>query len=410
MRVLFISSSHYPEKWSNYTNGSLRRKKVFFDALKNEFEIDLLYYVPLDIEIGDVKQQCAELEIRQEWKASVNCFFCHYSSLTQNKKWVKHFSGIFGFFQQWKYYRVAEQQQILALEECLKREPDLIFAQRLESMVPLLLTQKPLPPILFDLDDVEHVRFVRQLQYSPSLLEKLFFLHVPARFWGEYRAIKRSSMTFVCSQKDQDYLSKTWKLPRVHVVPNSIEIPQAQELCSQPNILFLGSYAHPPNVFAADFLIEKIWPLIQARLPAARLMIAGEQPENIRAYGRALTHVEFLGFVPDLEALYLNTRLVCCPVFSGAGTRVKIVEASAYGKPIVSTRMGAEGLAVEDSKQLLLRDDPVEFAQACIQVLLDDTLALSLGTAARAAAIQYYNSEAIQKCIRQHIAQVLERH
>ncbi|MHC5733168.1 MAG: glycosyltransferase family 4 protein, partial [Nostoc sp.] len=88
----------------------------------------------------------------------------------------------------------------------------------------------------------------------------------------------------------------------------------------------------PNNVIGANFLIENIWPLIYQQHPEARLIIAGKSPENIRTYSDNIPGVEFTGFVPDINALYDQTRVVCCPILSGGGTRLKIIEAAAYGK------------------------------------------------------------------------------
>ncbi len=83
--------------------------------------------------------------------------------------------------------------------------------------------------------------------------------------------------------------------------------------------------------------------------------------------------------------------MVCCPILSGGGTRVKLVEAAAYGKPMVSTRIGAEGLELQDGQDFLQRDDPKAFADACVRLLQSDELCERLGAAARMAAIKHYD-------------------
>src|SRR5262249_5552633 len=112
--------------------------------------------------------------------------------------------------------------------------------------------------------------------------------------------------------------------------------------------------------------------------------------------------VEFTGFVDDLEALYQQSRVVCCPVLAGGGTRIKIIEAAACGKPIVSTRIGAEGLEMVDGMELLLRDEPKSFAEACLRLLKDSTLCNKLGYAARAAVIRYYDRSRVIQSIQRH--------
>jgi glycosyltransferase involved in cell wall biosynthesis len=95
--------------------------------------------------------------------------------------------------------------------------------------------------------------------------------------------------------------------------------------------------------------------------------------------------------------------VVCAPILSGGGTRVKIIEAAAYGKPIVSTRMGAEGIEMQDGVEIFLRDDPKSFAEACIRLLNDHTLSKRMGVAARSTAIQKYNQIKIKQMIQEII-------
>jgi glycosyltransferase involved in cell wall biosynthesis len=112
--------------------------------------------------------------------------------------------------------------------------------------------------------------------------------------------------------------------------------------------------------------------------------------------------VEFTGFVDDLASLYRRSKVVCAPILSGAGTRVKIIEAAAFGKPIVATRIGAEGLHMEDGRELLVRDDPASFAQACIDLLQDSIHCERLAKMARQSAISHYNRAAIVRLIQNH--------
>src|SRR4030095_7177078 len=91
----------------------------------------------------------------------------------------------------------------------------------------------------------------------------------------------------------------------------------------------------------------------------------------------------------------------CCPIRTGGGTRIKVIEAAAYGKPIVSTHVGAEGLEFEDGREILLRDEPQAFADACIELFRDGSLSSSLGQTARAKAIKLYD--------RQHVIQLIQQ-
>jgi glycosyltransferase involved in cell wall biosynthesis len=209
--------------------------------------------------------------------------------------------------------------------------------------------------------------------------------------------------TFVCSDKDRTYLKNRWGLKGVVKIPNAVKIPEIQSITSEHTMLFLGSYNYKPNIDAVEFLIKKIWPLVRQTIPNATLKIAGTPPNRIPSYREDTPGVEFTGFVTELDELYRKTRVVCAPILSGGGTRVKIIEAAAYGKPIVSTRIGAEGIELRDGIEILLRDDPKSFAEACIGFLKDYALSKQVAMAARSMAVEKYNKVKIQQMIQKTI-------
>jgi len=177
----------------------------------------------------------------------------------------------------------------------------------------------------------------------------------------------------------------------VTVIPNAIDIHERQEIPNKPNLLFLGQMSYLPNTVAADYLISKIWPIILSAVPEAKLLIAGSNPDNIASFTARPPGVEFLGFVNDLGKLYQDTAVVCCPILSGGGTRIKILEAAAYGKPIVSTTIGAEGINLRDREEILLCDDPKSFAEACIRLMKDKDLAVKIGENARSVVARQHD-------------------
>jgi len=141
--------------------------------------------------------------------------------------------------------------------------------------------------------------------------------------------------------------------------------------------------------------VARIFPLIRKQVPSARLVIAGGSPERIASFRSAPPGVEFTGFVQDLDKLYAESRVIACPVTVGTGTRLKLVEAASYGRPMVSTRLGAEGLAFENGREIVLRDDDEGFATACANLLHDDAACARLGMAARARMKASYAAEGI---------------
>jgi glycosyltransferase involved in cell wall biosynthesis len=402
MGILFVSI-HFPHDLSTCTQGVYKRMSMFIDAIKEIGEVDMLFFVPPETKVSSEKIAETERAFSEHWQTKINLYLC-LKDTEQNSlpKWRQQWKGIFNFFKQSDFF--ISSQQLQALESCLSRKPDAIFVHRLSSMSALMQLQQPLPPIFLDLDDIEHISFMRQIRQPPTgLVTQLYYLQVPARFWGEMQAIRLARCSFVCSERDRLYLKKRWGLSSVVTVPNAIAIPSAQPIVKEPTLLLLGGYNYFPNMNAANFLIEQVWTDVHKILPNGRLIIAGPYPENIRSYNKQVPGVEFPGFVDDLDALYQRSRVVCCPIFSGGGTRVKMIEAAAYGKPIVATTIGAEGLEMKDGQDFLMRDRPKDFAQACLELLQNDDLCQRLGDAARDAAIRHYDRANIVKQIKQQI-------
>jgi len=165
--------------------------------------------------------------------------------------------------------------------------------------------------------------------------------------------------------------------------------------------MFMNQIKMPLNFFWIRFGIS-----LKKKVPQAHLIIAGSYPERIKHFSQNPTGVEFTGFVDDLKKIYKSSRIICCPILTGGGTRVKIIEAAAYEKPIVTTTIGLEGIKMSDGKEVLIRDDAESFANACVQLLKDRSLCIQLGKAARKVAEQEYNRKKVIGKIQDHILSV----
>lgn len=398
MRILFVSH-HYPADLAKSRQGTFKRMGLFLDALKTLGDLDILFFTPPEVDTAPAPVAKLEQTLAAAWQIPSLRLFLHPASGPSRGKLTQQLRGIGNFYQQNDFFTSPGKVQAVATA-LDKSQPDLVFAHRLNSLAPLMQLGDDLPPIAFDLDDIEHIKFMRQIRQPPTRPQTLlYYLQVPARLRGELRGIRQATRTFICSELDRCYLSDRWGLPGVVTVPNAIAIPDSAPLPAAPTLMLIGGYYYFPNLNAANFLIEKVWPLVHSARPDAQLIIAGTHPENIRAYSKGVPGVEFTGFVEDLDALYARSRVVCCPILSGGGTRVKMIEAAAYGKAIVSTRIGAEGLEMVNNQDFLERDSPRAFADACLELLDDGDLCHALGAAARAVAIDCYDRRQIVRRI-----------
>jgi glycosyltransferase involved in cell wall biosynthesis len=132
--------------------------------------------------------------------------------------------------------------------------------------------------------------------------------------------------------------------------------------------------------------------------------VAGIGFQKVEGHAKPPPGVEFLGFVQDLDALYARSRVVVAPILTGGGTRVKIIEAALYGRPVVSTTLGAEGLELSAERgELVIADDGEVFAQAVVGLLRDNARAAKVGAAGFQACRNRYCEEVVHRIIQDRI-------
>jgi GT2 family glycosyltransferase/glycosyltransferase involved in cell wall biosynthesis len=149
-------------------------------------------------------------------------------------------------------------------------------------------------------------------------------------------------------------------------------------------MLFIGSFRHLPNVTAIEWFVRNVLPRILDQRPDARLVVAGSDPPPRDLYERAGPAVELLGFVEDIRTELARRAVFVCPILNGSGVRVKLLEAFASGIPVVSTGIGAEGLARKDGEFCSLADGPRQFAGKVVETLAHPERARDMVARARA--------------------------
>lgn len=405
MRMGFISRA-FPFDLEKCVHGLYKRMSMFIEAMKIMETIDMLFYVSSDLKV--TKSYVAQMEerLQKHWGVNLRLDICPMNPAREFKgRWEEYSINMKGFLRQPPYSQIGERRHIDAIDRVMSRNPDAIFVHRLPCMIPLLLSGARHRRVYFDLDDIELIAFSRSIKLPPWWKSKfLLYFRLPGLWRWERRAIAYSSRTFVCSEIDKETLSRFYRVDNVRVIPNAVNIQNVSPLPEKPTLMLLGTFNYQPNIVAADYLIARIWPRVLASIPDARLLIAGNKCENIRGFGNRPSHVDFLGFVADLEELYRKSSVACCPILSGGGTRIKILEAAAFGKPVVSTTVGAEGLGLRDGAEIIIRDDPRSFADACIRLLRCKELAASIGGAARRLVSQRYERNRVIEKVRMHIS------
>jgi glycosyltransferase involved in cell wall biosynthesis len=208
----------------------------------------------------------------------------------------------------------------------------------------------------------------------------------------EQSMVRKFHCIVAVSEHDRQ-LMKNWTDPsRITVVPTGVDVqlywPGPSSRVVEPLVLFVGAMDWEPNVDAVEYFCREIWPPIQAKIPTARFRIVGRSPGR-RVRRLASSSVEVTGSVPSVVNHLQQAAVVVVPLRVGGGTRLKIYEAMATGKAVVSTSVGAEGLDVHPDQDILLADDPGAFAGAVIMLLQDVQLRRRYGCAAATLVARY---------------------
>jgi len=224
----------------------------------------------------------------------------------------------------------------------------------------------------------------------------------PARAYFRYQAermkreeqdwIGQIALNVVVSAEDRDLLASFVPEARFTVVPNGVDIDEFRPESAQGDgLAYIGGTNWYPNLDALDHFGESILPHLRAagvEIPVH--WVGSASKEEQRRYANAFG-VQLTGYVDDVRPFMRDTLCNIVPLRAGGGTRLKILNSWAMGKAIVSTSVGCEGLAARDGENILIRDDPREFAEAILTLRSDESLRLKLEQGARKTAEQHYS-------------------
>jgi glycosyltransferase involved in cell wall biosynthesis len=217
---------------------------------------------------------------------------------------------------------------------------------------------------------------------------------------------------YLCSAEDEQRLLDQVPEARTVVIPNAADVDYYQPRPADPapdgrTVVYFGLLSTVPNIDAVIHFVQEIWPRIAKANPEARCkIIGGRPPPSLLAL--AGPRVELTGFVPDLRPHLAAAAAVVVPLRLGGGTRLKIVEAMAMGKAIVSTTLGAEGIEAVPGRDILIEDQPVAFADAVNRLLAEPSLAARIGQSARRLAVDRYAWSAAVQALEDFYRRILE--
>lgn len=250
----------------------------------------------------------------------------------------------------------------------------------------------PIPCALFQ-HNVESSLWQRMAATESHPLRKLSYVLESAKISGyERRALARFHHIIAVSENDRQQMLEMCPACEITVVPTGVDTQQfpvaPPSSATPPRIVFTGSMDWEPNIDAVEYFCGQIWPRILAEFPNAIFQIVGRNP-FAKVQRLASPSVQVTGSVPSVTDYLRDASVVVVPLRIGGGTRLKIYEAMAMGKALVSTSIGAEGLSFENGRDLLLADDASSFTEAILLLLRDAQVRRRFELAAVQLAAQF---------------------
>lgn len=249
----------------------------------------------------------------------------------------------------------------------------------------------PTPTVLFQ-HNVEAILWQRQAHWERNWIKKaIFALEAMKMTRYEPAAIRRFKHLVAVSEEDRQSMLRAAPA-HITVVPTGVDLQQFRAAPAsrtlEPVAMFTGSMDWEANIDAVEYFCKEIWPRVLSEVPGARFQIVGRNPHP-RVKRLASSSVQVTGTVPAVIDYLKEASVVVVPLRIGGGTRLKIFEAMAMAKAVVSTSIGAEGLDVRHDRDIVLSDKPSDFANWIIRLLREESLRGRLGAAATETAARH---------------------
>ena len=254
---------------------------------------------------------------------------------------------------------------------------------------------------LWHLHDVDWVKFARISRLEPKMSRKLrLWMHSKMLKWWKPRFANQFSYCTTVSEADRQRLLVENPQLNIEVIPGGVDTKEYNLSTTNINnniLLFVGTMSYRPNIDAMVFFCEEILPLIRCQVPDVKMYIVGNNPTPV-VRGLHGDGVYVTGKVDDVRPYYKKSAVFVLPLRGGGGAPLKLVEAMAFGRPVVSTTIGSEGREmVVDNKHLLIANTPEAFAEKTVKLLLDKDLRNWLAFNARQLVEKHYDWDVITR-------------
>lgn len=294
----------------------------------------------------------------------------------------------------------------LVLKKIRKEKPDIIHIEQLNTyyairkIIPYLKRNNI--KIIFGQHNVEHVAFSEGIKSMP-MIKKLLGKFLLSNFIHlEYEALNNVDHILVCSEIDKKYFQNKLNLNNITVIPNGVDCNyfSSTPFINENSLLFMGGVSYPPNNEALQYYFSKIHPKLKKSVKdLSAYILGGNPPKWLINLSHKDTTIHITNHVADVRVYLKKAKICICPIQSGSGTRLKILEYLGSGKAVISTSKGAEGINITNGKNILLADTSQEFTNKILTLFAQPDKIKALGEEGRKLTMNNYQWKKIVKDI-----------
>ena len=292
--------------------------------------------------------------------------------------------------------KVAQEAVRRIYEEA---RPDVVYVERWRAL--RFLPQDLNAPLVCDPTD-SMTLYNRRLMKAGAWWERLVGWHEYRKFLRyEGKLAQRADVTVFCSEVDMECVKEQAPEARCEIVPNGVDCGKYffKEECEEEpgTLVFTGSFKYRPNRHAAEFFLERIFPLIRREVPEAKFVAVGNGASGALAGYRGKAGFEAVDFVPDLRPYLAKASVAVAPLTIGSGVSNKLGEGFAVGTPVVATPLACGDLPVKSGEELLIGANALEFAEHAVMLLRDAGLRRQMAVRARRFVEEKYDWKIVSR-------------
>jgi glycosyltransferase involved in cell wall biosynthesis len=283
--------------------------------------------------------------------------------------------------------KMSKAMSQLIREICKTRHPDVCH---IDTMGMAGYARELDIPVVIDLMDCVSLHYERLAKIQTSPLRRALYTFERSKITRFERKISRIASAMICCvQQDADAM-KAITGTDVRVIGNGVDAPSVLHATpsTHPVIVFLGFLEYPPNRDAIQFFGDEAWPQILERFPHARFEIFGKGPPVAL---RKMKNVEFKGYVADLSSAYNTASIFVAPIRAGGGIKNKVLEAMAYGVPVIATSLAVDGIGGTDGEHYVIANDAQSFFKQTEKLLTTPGLSQQVGMTGRRFVQEHFD-------------------